>query len=463
MTNLDEELYWLECENEYQEVLTDAALSIMITYCIRYKLKINDIRCILSQYLENDDLFITDQTDVRELSPVEIEHILKIIDISKTLRHGYYVYELFNPISGKVFYVGKGIDNRICDHELYMKNRKGHYNEQLNNAIQHIYDNGSKIKYRIVDADISEEEALKLESQLIEKYGIHNLCNQRVTGTYYNSDDSIKHLLLSTISNYESWCFTNIKSGRYHIQDRLTYLTILLSAYKLNTLTNIGISIRDIAEKMGVSFPTSAKSLKRLENAGLISRTFRGKASYSSKYSLITDRLHSDADTSDLTKCIKIDQIIAALRHDAFRLTGLGNTGFFIYMLMLRNPGRTFTTNDIRVLLGCSYITVSRALKRLVHSGIITYNEHKYSLKADYSLDKASHAYNTVGIGARHAILHKYQRNAYRYMVLSKQVPQDYPLHPAYYLVEQIVSAFDAYMSEHIGLLALHIPIRIVV
>jgi len=37
---------------------------------------------------------------------------------------GFYVYALVNPISGKVFYIGKGIANRVFAHVEEVQNLK---------------------------------------------------------------------------------------------------------------------------------------------------------------------------------------------------------------------------------------------------------------------------------------------------------------------------------------------------
>jgi hypothetical protein len=79
----------------------------------------------------------------------------------------YYVYELIDPNTKQPFYVGKGCGNRVKD---YYK-----FDLRVTKATQVVIESirlqGKEIESKIVAENLSEDEALDLESQLIRKYG----------------------------------------------------------------------------------------------------------------------------------------------------------------------------------------------------------------------------------------------------------------------------------------------------
>lgn len=86
----------------------------------------------------------------------------------------YYVYELCRP-NGDVFYVGKGSNRRVIEHELeaIRHHPVGESNPFKCNVIRQILKEGAQITYRIdqVFGASMEADCLKHETHLIEKYG----------------------------------------------------------------------------------------------------------------------------------------------------------------------------------------------------------------------------------------------------------------------------------------------------
>jgi len=89
----------------------------------------------------------------------------------------YYTYELIDPRTDQVFYVGKGQDKRMYSHFLRVK--KGYFleNKHLENKLQQLVKENLNPKYRIVFKTIEEQEAYNKEIELIKYYGKENLCN----------------------------------------------------------------------------------------------------------------------------------------------------------------------------------------------------------------------------------------------------------------------------------------------
>lgn len=74
---------------------------------------------------------------------------------------GYYVYALADTRDNKIFYIGKGINNRIFQHEEKLDN------SNKSNRIKEILSSGNKIKKLIISYGLSEKEAFVAESALI--------------------------------------------------------------------------------------------------------------------------------------------------------------------------------------------------------------------------------------------------------------------------------------------------------
>ena len=86
----------------------------------------------------------------------------------------WYVYELIDPRSGKVFYVGKGCGNRIDHHEKEALN--GVCSHKCN-KIRKIIDSGRKIIKRKIALFWDESAAYECESDRVDYHGLENLTN----------------------------------------------------------------------------------------------------------------------------------------------------------------------------------------------------------------------------------------------------------------------------------------------
>lgn len=85
----------------------------------------------------------------------------------KTIQHlRYYVYVLIDPINGKPFYVGKGKGPRIFNHvNCALDNPSDSDKYEL---IRQIQASGNCVSHVIIRHGLSEEEAFKIESSLID-------------------------------------------------------------------------------------------------------------------------------------------------------------------------------------------------------------------------------------------------------------------------------------------------------
>ncbi len=86
----------------------------------------------------------------------------------------FYVYELMRP-NGDIFYVGKGANRRVIEHELEARRNHpiGETNPFKCNVIRKILREGGEIRYRI-DSTYPvelEKECLVREAELIQAYG----------------------------------------------------------------------------------------------------------------------------------------------------------------------------------------------------------------------------------------------------------------------------------------------------
>jgi len=88
---------------------------------------------------------------------------------------GFYVYILKNPIDSTIFYIGKGIYNRVFQHvEGALSNPTS--NDKLD-LIREIHNSGKQVEHYILRHGLSETQALEIESACIDLLGLENLTN----------------------------------------------------------------------------------------------------------------------------------------------------------------------------------------------------------------------------------------------------------------------------------------------
>lgn len=114
-------------------------------------------------------------------------------------RLGYYVYLLQDPITGEVFYIGKGSGNRIFSHirqaiELPLNNAKPE-------KIREIQESGQEVNCLIHRHGLTEKEAFEVEASLIDFVGLYELANA-VGG--YESANRGRMTISDVIARYDA-------------------------------------------------------------------------------------------------------------------------------------------------------------------------------------------------------------------------------------------------------------------
>lgn len=101
---------------------------------------------------------------------------------------GFYVYFLQDPRTQEIFYVGKGVGNRIFSH-LEGAVETDSETEKLE-KIRDIVESGNSVKHFILRHGLTEEASFEIEASLIDFIGMNNLSN--LQGGHYSSDYGLK-------------------------------------------------------------------------------------------------------------------------------------------------------------------------------------------------------------------------------------------------------------------------------
>lgn len=89
--------------------------------------------------------------------------------IKEEVKNRYYVYHIINPLTDRIFYVGKGTGSR-CKQHLTDKKEYA-FNKRLNGYIRNLIDNNTPPIITKISENLTEQEAYELEEVEIKKYG----------------------------------------------------------------------------------------------------------------------------------------------------------------------------------------------------------------------------------------------------------------------------------------------------
>lgn len=133
--------------------------------------------------------------------------------VESGMANRFYVYELSDPRTGQVFYVGKGCGQRAFRHEAEARNgRVG--NAEKHCRITDILKSGVKPVVSIIADNLSEQDAFTTERERIRHHGYKSLTNI-LPGTLTAREKSKLQAAIdvSMLKPHEQWMAEAPRSG----------------------------------------------------------------------------------------------------------------------------------------------------------------------------------------------------------------------------------------------------------
>lgn len=147
----------------------------------------------------------------------------------------FYVYALKDPRQkqAKPFYIGKGTGNRAWEHQMRVDD------SEKGNVIREIHDSGLRVLHTVISDNLTEEQALKIEAELISAFGIRTLGGLLTNRVQPNPENISKKVKI----NIPDGCYEKAQMGLDLIKSAIMELA------KANPL---GIKNSDAAKYLGL-------------------------------------------------------------------------------------------------------------------------------------------------------------------------------------------------------------------
>ncbi|MEJ8801090.1 GIY-YIG nuclease family protein [Pontibacter sp. H249] len=189
-------------------------------------------------------------------------------------KNPFYVYALKDPRSkpAKPFYIGKGTGNRAWEHQLNIDD------SEKGQIIKDIINDGYKVIHTIISNNLTEEQALKIEAELIAALGVISqggMLTNRVRPNPENISSKVK-------LNVPAGCYERAQMG----------LELLKSAVvELAKANPDGIKNSDAAKYLGLQsdYGGGSKDYLSYSLLGILMKENKIERSNKGKHKSITD------------------------------------------------------------------------------------------------------------------------------------------------------------------------------
>lgn len=196
--------------------------------------------------------------------------------------------------------------------------------------------------------------------------------------------------------------------------DRVVLDALLVIALEAGTIKPTA-SVRQLAERAGVDKDTVSRSLRRLVDAGYITRLKKGQGTRASQWHIKGRPPHGTGTLETTPRGRENNNVpIVSADHDAFRRGALGKISWAILSQTDRLSG--LTVGDIAEAFGHHPATIRRNLKRLAEHGLASGCEDgRCSMHSTAEgLHEAAQTAGTAGRGDLQKARHMCERRAYQ-------------------------------------------------